>query len=160
LVKDWAASVNRIFRTISGSKRVDKVPFLAFAGEQMICRVTGKTVKELYNSPKTYANAIISTFEFLNADSINVPNAYAGPSEALAFAEANNKLDAIKWFDYQPLMCKQGDICKTEEDIENLEIPDHGKNNLWKNSLATAKLINEKTKFPQVISLSIWSVVH
>ena len=57
-------------------------------------------------------------------------------------------------------MCKQGDICKTEEDIDNLEIPDHGKNNLWKNSLTTAKLINEKTKFPQVISLSIWSVVH
>ncbi|MCJ7648702.1 MAG: hypothetical protein MUP85_08830, partial [Candidatus Lokiarchaeota archaeon] len=65
MVKDWAASVNRIFRTIGGSKRVDKVPFLAFAGEQMICRVTGKTVKELYSSPKVYANAIISTFEFL-----------------------------------------------------------------------------------------------
>ena len=97
--KDWTASVNRIFRTIAGSKRVDKVPFLAFAGEQMICRVTGKTVKELYISPKVYANAIITTFEFLNTDSINVPSAYAGPSEGLAFAEANNKLDAIKWFD-------------------------------------------------------------
>jgi len=160
LVKDWAASVNRIFRTIGGSKRVDKVPFLAFAGEQMICRVTGKTVKELYSSPKIYANAIISTFEFLNADSINVPSAYAGPIEALAFAEVNNKLDAIKWFDYKPLMCKQGVICKTEEDIDNLEIPDHGKINIWKTSLQAAKMINEKIHFPQVISLSIWSVVQ
>ncbi|MFX1445601.1 MAG: hypothetical protein ACFFHV_19470, partial [Promethearchaeota archaeon] len=136
---DWVASVNRIFRTISGSKRIDKVPFLAFAGEQMICRITGKTVRELYSSPKIYSNAIIETFEFLNADSINVPSAYAGPSEALAFAEVNNKLSAIKWFDYKSLMVKQGEICQTEEDIERLEIPDHGKNDLWKNSLLTAK---------------------
>jgi uroporphyrinogen-III decarboxylase len=157
---DWIASVNRIFRTIAGSKRIDKVPFLAFAGEQMICRITGKTVRELYSSPKTYSNAIITSFEFLNTDSINVPSAYAGPSEALAFAEANNKLNVIKWFDYQPLMVKQGAICQTEEDIDKLEIPDHGKNNLWKNSMLTAKMINEKINFPQVISLSIWSVVQ
>jgi uroporphyrinogen-III decarboxylase len=158
---DWVGSVNRIFRTISGSKRIDKVPFLAFAGEQMICRITGKTVRELYSSPKIYANAIIKTFEFLNADSINVPSAYAGPSEALAFAEANDKVNAaIKWFDYKSLMVKQGEICQTEEDIEKLEIPDHSKNDLWKNSLLTAKMINEKIQFPQVISLSIWSVVQ
>jgi len=157
---DWVASVNRIFRTIGGSKRIDKVPFLPFAGEQMICRVTGKTVKELYNSPNVYANAIIQTFEFLHSDSINIPSAYAGPSEALAFAEANNKLDMIKWFDYKPLMVKQGALCQTEEDIDNLEIPDHGKNELWRNSMLAAKLIHEKTQFPQVISLSIWSVVQ
>ena len=51
---NWVASVDRIFRTISGSKRIDKVPFLPFAGEQMICRITGKTVRELYNSAKTF----------------------------------------------------------------------------------------------------------
>lgn len=157
---DWFASSNRLMKALSGSKRIDRVPYLPIIDEQMLCRVTGMTAKEILNSPETYSKALIKTNEFFQSDTIPVPTAYAGPAEALAFAEANNRMDTIRWFDYKPLAIKQGEICKTEEDIDKLEIPDHSKIKLWKTTFSAAKLIYEKTKVPPNACFGIWSIVQ
>ena len=160
MLHDWEASKSRIRATFAGSSEIDRVPFFPLACEEMICRISGKTFREIVSSPKAYANAAIMTYEFLKADTLSIPTAYAGPAEALAFAEANNKQNVIKWSDYKVFMVKQGDICKTEEDIEKLEIPDHSKISLWDTCISAVNYAREKTKFPQSCALGIWSVVQ
>ncbi|MHA1486715.1 MAG: hypothetical protein ACTSSC_06040, partial [Promethearchaeota archaeon] len=88
---DWEASRRRIGATIAGGVGIDRVPYFPIVCEEIICRISGKTFRELLSSPKIYGNAAIMTYEFLKADSLAIPTAYAGPAEALAFAEANNK---------------------------------------------------------------------
>ena len=156
---DWDASRKRIIGTFFGTDNIDRVPYFPLACEEMICRITGKTYKEIIASPKNYANAAISTFEFLKADTISIPTAYAGPGEALAFAEANNKTDSIKWFDYKVFMAEQGVVCKTEEDIERLEIPDHRKVSVWDTCISAIEIINKKIGMGG-LCLGIWSVVQ
>lgn len=156
----WLASSQRMQKALRGSKRLDKVPYFPLVCEEMMTRVSGKTLKELINSPKTYANASINTHEFLQADTVLIPTAYAGPAEAYAFAEVNDKLDTIKWYDYRIFMIQQGAVCKTEEDIDKLELPEHSKSGLWKNLLEASKLVSEKTRFPQMCALGIWCVVQ
>lgn len=141
-------------------RKVDRVPFFALINEQMLCRVAGVTVKEMLSSPEIYARAVIGSYEFFGTDTIQIPTSYAGPGEALAFAESNDKLDTIRWYDYKPLSIIQGAVCKTEEDIDKLEIPDHSKSSIWKTSMEAAKIVQEKTKFPQMFGLGIWSVVQ
>jgi uroporphyrinogen-III decarboxylase len=157
---DWSASIKRMLASFTGSPDIDRVPFFPLACEEMICRISGKTFRELSFSPKTYGNAAIQTYEFLKADTIAIPTAYAGPAEALAFAEANNKGDVIKWSDYKVFMAKQGAICKTEEDIEKLEIPDHSKISLWDNCFSAINFIREKISLQPSCALGIWSVVQ
>jgi len=156
---DWKASSKRFTNTLMGIK-TDRVPFFALVLEQMITRVAGINVRTLYSSPKTYANASIMAHEFFNVDAIALPTCVPSPIEGLAFAEANNKPDVVKWFDYAPIFIKQGEICKTEEDIENLEIPDHNKIKLWKTTFEASKIIIDKLKFPQATGAGIWSVVQ
>ncbi|MFW9822780.1 MAG: uroporphyrinogen decarboxylase family protein [Candidatus Thorarchaeota archaeon] len=157
---DWEASRRRIGATLAGLSRIDRVPYFPLACEEMICRVSGKTMRELISSPKAYANAAIMTYEFLKADVLSIPTAYAGPAEAFAFAEANNKREVTKWFDYKVFMVNQGAVCKTEEDIEKLEIPDHSKIKLWDTCYSAVKLVGEKTKSLPSVALGIWSVVQ
>ncbi|MFW9872634.1 MAG: uroporphyrinogen decarboxylase family protein [Candidatus Thorarchaeota archaeon] len=157
---DWEASRRRILASVFGSSEIDRVPFFPLACEEMICRISGKTYRELITSSKAYANATILTYEFLKADTISIPTAYAGPAEALAFAEANNKNDVIKWSDYKVFMIKQGEVCKTEEDIDKLEIPDHSKISLWDTCISAINMIGEKTTFLPSCALGIWSVVQ
>lgn len=157
---DWEASRRRFGATLAGSSRIDRVPYFPLACEEMICRVSGKTMRELISSPKAYANAAIMTYEFLKADVISIPTAYAGPAEAYAFAEANNKKEVTKWFDYKVFMVDQGAVCKTEEDIERLEIPDHSKIKLWDTCYSAVKMVGEKTKSFPSVALGIWSVVQ
>ena len=157
---DWEASRRRIGGTIAGSPGIDRVPYFPIVCEEIICRISGKTFRELLSSPKIYGNAAIMTYEFLKADSLAIPTAYAGPAEALAFAEANSKEDTIKWSDYKVFMAKQGAICKTEEDIEKLEIPDHSKISLWDTCLSAVDFVGKKTRYPQACALGIWSVVQ
>ncbi|MFX1376060.1 MAG: uroporphyrinogen decarboxylase family protein [Promethearchaeota archaeon] len=157
---DWKASKRRLRAAFSGTPDLDRVPFFPLACEEIICRISGKTFRELISSPKTYGNAAIMTYEFLKADTLSIPTAYAGPAEALAFAEANNKEGVISWSDYKIFMVKQGAICRTEEDIEKLEIPDHRKISLWDTSISAVNYIKEKTTFPQSCALGIWSVVQ
>ena len=157
---DWISASNRVMRAFSGSKRIDKVPFLPIIDEQMLCRVMGMTAREIFSSPEIYSNALIHTNEFFQSDTIPIPTAYAGPAEALAFAEVNDKKETIRWFDYRPFAIKQGEVCKTEEDIENLEIPDHSKSKFWKTTFEAARLVYEKTKVPPNACFGIWSVVQ
>lgn len=157
---DWVASASRIVKALAGSRRNDKVPLFFLIDEQIVSRIIGKTTRELLSSPKIFANALIMTAEFIKNDIISIPTAYAGPAEAHAFAEVNNKLDAIKWSDYKALSIQQGVVCKTEEDIDKLEIPDHSKSTIWRTTFETAKVIEEKTKFPQSLGLGIWSIVQ
>ncbi|MCP4763947.1 MAG: hypothetical protein GY870_19400 [archaeon] len=157
---DWQTCLSRFMTVVSGGKKMDRVPFLPLAMEQIISRIIGITSRELVSSPKTYANATINTYEFLHSDYCNLSSAYAGPHEALAFAEANNRKDVIHWDDYKPVFIDQGAVCKTEEDIEKLEIPDHSKIKIWQTSFDAAKMIFNKTKHPQMVCLGIWSVVQ
>jgi len=158
---DWIKSVGRVMKVLGGQvKGLDRIPFFALIDEQFISRIMGITTREILSSPETYANCLIKTAEFIQADTIQIPSAYAGPSEAYAFAEVNNKMDSIQWYDYQPIAIKQGEVCKTEEDIEKLEIPDHSKIDLWETTFTTANIIREKIKFPQSMGVSIWSVVQ
>ncbi|MHA1913695.1 MAG: uroporphyrinogen decarboxylase family protein [Promethearchaeota archaeon] len=157
---DWEASRRRTGATLAGSSKIDRVPYFPLACEEMICRLSGKTLRELTSSPKAYANAAIMTYEYLKADTLSIPTAYAGPAEALAFAEANNKEDVTKWFDYKVFMVEQGAVCKTIEDVEKLEIPDHRKVQLWDTCLSAAKIVGEKTKLHPSCALGIWSVVQ
>ncbi|NVM28538.1 MAG: hypothetical protein HWN65_06820 [Candidatus Helarchaeota archaeon] len=157
---DWKASFNRVLRAINGSKRIDKVPYFALIDEQMLTRINGINVRTLFSSPEIYAKSALIANEFLNTDIIALPTVYAGPVEAVAFAKTNNKTNCIKWFDYQPIFVEQGVICKTEEDIEQLKIPDHGKMKLWNTTFQASKILFEKTEFPQNIGLGIWSVVQ
>ena len=157
---NWEASKRRMRAALSGSLEIDRVPFFPLACEEIICRISGKTLRELLSSHKAYANAAILTYEFLKADTLSIPTAYAGPAEALAFAEVNNKKDIIKWTDYKVFMVKQGAVCKTEEDIEKLEIPDHSKIPIWDTCISAVSSLREKTGFPQSCALGIWSVVQ
>ena len=158
---DWIKSAGRVMMAMSGNvKQLDRVPFFALIDEQFISRIMGITTREILSSPETYANCIIKTAEFIQADTIQIPSAYAGPAEAYAFAEANNKMDSIHWYDYKPIAIKQGEVCKTEEDIEKLEIPDHSKVDLWETTFTAANIIKEKLKYPQSLGVSIWSVVQ
>ncbi len=158
---DWVRSASRMMNTLSGyKKKVDKVPFFPIIDEQFATRIVGRTAKEMLSSPKLYAKSMIMSAEFIRADSIQLPSAYAGPAEAYAFAEANDGMDLIEWYDYKPLAIKQGELCKTEEDIEKLEIPNHTKSGLWKTTYAAAKIIQKKTKYPQNMGLGLWSVVQ
>ena len=70
---DWNASMGRLLGTFMGSPNIDRVPFFPLACEEMICRVSGKTYRELISSPKTYGNAAIMTYEFLKADTCPEP---------------------------------------------------------------------------------------
>lgn len=158
---DWVKSALRLMNAMAGKvKKLDRVPYFALINEQMLCRVAGVTVKEMLSSPEIYAKAVIGSYEFLEVDTIQIPTSYAGPGEALAFAESNDKIDTIRWYDYKPLSIIQGAVCKTEEDIDKLEIPDHSKSPIWKVSTEAANIVNEKTKFPQMFGLGIWSVVQ
>ena len=160
MTKNWAPSVNRFLRTLSGSKRVDRVPYFPLIAEEMVTRISGKTLKELISSPELYAKAAIMSCEFLQADFVFISTTYAGPSEALAFAEVNGKADSVRWYDYKIFMIEQGAVCKTAEDIENLKIPVHSKLNLWQNCMEATRILQEKTSVPQMTPLGLWCVVQ
>ncbi|MBD3338383.1 MAG: hypothetical protein GF353_04710 [Candidatus Lokiarchaeota archaeon] len=157
---NWNSSISRLLKGLSGSKRIDQVPYLPLCGEDTIARISGKTVRELINSPELYAKAAIDSYEFLKADIVSIPTAYTGPAEALAFAEVNGKMDAISWYDYKVFMIKQGAVCKTKSDIENLKLPDHSKSKLWINLFQAAKIIQQEINYPQNCILGLWCVVQ
>lgn len=157
---DWKASIDRLFKMLAGSKKLDKVPYFALVLEQMIARIGGFNIKVIYSNPKLYAKAVIMVNEFFNTDIVSCPTVYAGPGEAIAWAEANDKKSAIKYFDDRPPYVEQGVICKTEADIENLKIPDHSQIKIWDLTFKAAKLILEKTGFPQCVGTGIWSAVQ
>ena len=159
MTHDWRASKAR-FRAAMSGEQPDRVPLYMLVLEQMIARVQGITIRELFSSPKFYANSIINAHEFFHTDNLGLPTAYAGPAEVAAFAEANGKKKTIHWRDYQSFFVEQGEICKTAEDIDNLNIPDHRNLKLWNITFETSNLIYEKINMRGVLGFGIWSLVQ
>ncbi len=142
---DWKASQERMAAVYAG-ETPDRVPLSILTGESIAARITGLTVREMLSSPKKLAEASLTTSEVLGADGLGpaIPP-YAGPMEALAFAKANGKADKFVWFEYRAPHMPEGVICKTEKDIENLEIPDHLKVEPWPTILEASAILKEKS---------------
>jgi hypothetical protein len=102
------------------------------------------------------------TYEFLGTDNIDtVTPPYAGPFEGLAFAKVNGKADQFVWFDYKTPHMPEGKICETEEDIDNLQIPDHSKVEPWPTIFKAMTIIAEKTGAPPQFCPSLtWSNIQ
>ncbi|MHA1350330.1 MAG: hypothetical protein ACTSPZ_05765 [Promethearchaeota archaeon] len=51
---DWEASRRRIGGTIAGSDKIDRVPYFPIVCEEIICRISGKTFRELLSFENFY----------------------------------------------------------------------------------------------------------
>jgi hypothetical protein len=79
----------------------------------------------------------------------------------LAWAKANGKADKFVWFDYKTPHMPEGVICQTEEDIDDLEIPDHSKAEPWPTILEASAIIAERTGMAPVFAPSLtWSSIQ
>jgi uroporphyrinogen-III decarboxylase len=158
---DWKASNERMAAVFSG-ETPDRVPLLILSGESTGVRISGLTVREMLSSPKKLAEVSLQTYEFLGTDNLDtVVPPYAGPMEALAFAKVNGKADKFVWFDYRTPHMPEGAICKTEKDIEDLEIPDHSRVEPFPTIFEATAILTEKTGVPPVFSPSLtWSNVQ
>ncbi len=158
---DWAASNERM-RAVFTGEASDRIPFAILSGESTGARITGLTVKEMLSSPKKLAEASLTTYEVLGTDNLDtVVPPYAGPIEALGFAKANGKADKFVWFDYRTPHIQEGLLCKTEEDIDNLQIPDHLNMEPLKTILEATAILTEKTGCSPIFAPSLtWSNVQ
>jgi len=142
---DWQASSERMVTTMLGGTP-DRVPLTFLATEDIAARISGLTVREMLMSPKQLAEVSIQVNEVLGGDTCNlVITPYCGPYEGLAFAQANGKADQFEWKDYSTPFIREGVVCATEKDIEELEIPDHSKMEPWPTIMRAMEIIYEKT---------------
>lgn len=158
---DWKASNERMAAVFAG-ETPDRVPLAILSGESTAARITGLTVREMLSSPKKLAEASLTTYEVLGSDNLDtVVPPYAGPVEALAFAKVNGKADKFVWYDYRAPHMPEGQICESEKDIENLEIPKHLEVEPWPTILEATAILTEKTGAPPVFAPSLtWSNVQ
>jgi uroporphyrinogen decarboxylase len=159
---DWKASKERMAAVYAG-ETPDRVPLAILSGESTAARITGLTVREMLSSPKKLAESSLTTYEVLGTDNLDtVVPPYAGPFEALAYAKVNGKdTDQFVWFEYRAPHMPEGMICKTEKDIEDLEIPDHLKIEPWPTILEASAILTEKTGISQPFSPSLtWSNIQ
>ncbi len=142
---DWKASAERMI--IAGMGGIpDRVPLTFLATEDIAARISGLTVREMLMSPEQLAKVSIEVNEVLGNDICGlVTTPYCGPYEGLAFAKANGKEDQFEWKDYTSPFIREGAVCRTEQDIDNLEIPDHSKVEPWPTILRAMSIISEKT---------------
>lgn len=141
---DWKASRERIIATVSGGIP-DRVPVTFLASEDIAARISGLTIRDMLTSSKKLAEVSVQVYEILGADNVGiVATPYCGPYEGLAFAKANNKEDMFVWKDHTTPFIREGTICRTEEDIDNLEIPDHSKVEPWPTILNAMARIKEE----------------
>lgn len=159
--RDWQASAERIIATFLG-ETPDRVPLMFIASEDIAARVSGLTVREMLTSPKKLADVSIQVCEVLGGDNASVVvTPYCGPYEGLAFAKANGKADTFAWKDYSTPFIHEGETCKTEADIEQLEIPDHSMVEPWPTILEAAAIVREETGMPAPFAPSLtWSSVQ
>lgn len=141
---DWKASAARMEQTLSGDAP-DRVPFIFDLQEDITCRVVGATVRELLADSERLAEAAIQTAEFVGQDSVGVMGAYAGPYEALSFAQANDREDLFHWYDYATPFLDTGKLCATEDEIQRLRVPSHREMEPWPTLFRAAKLIEKET---------------
>lgn len=141
---DWVASSERMVTTMLGGTP-DRIPVSFIATEDIAARISGLTIREMLMSPERLAEVSIQVNEVLGNDSCPlVITPYCGPYEGLAFARANGKEDQFEWKDYTTPFIHEGAVCRTEKDIESLEIPDHRKVEPWPTILRAAQIIHEK----------------
>ena len=91
MTHDWRASKAR-FRAAMSGEQPDRVPLYMLVLEQMIARVQGITIRELFSTPKFYANSIINAHEFFHTDNLGLPTAYAGPAEVAALIKVGRQI--------------------------------------------------------------------
>lgn len=158
---DWQASAERLAATFLG-ETPDRVPLVFIASEDLAARISGLTIRELLASPQTLADASIQVNEVLGCDAAPVVlNAYCGPYEGLAFAQANGKGDQFVWKEYSTPFLREGKVCASEKDIEALEIPDHEKTEPWPTILEAMALVGEKTGIHHGFNPSLtWSSIQ
>lgn len=159
---DWKPAAERVAATFAG-ETPDRVPFATVAHEDIAARISGLTIREMLMNPKRLAEVTIQINEFLGNDMImsSAVPAYAGPLEGFAYARANGKVDKFVWKDYGTPFIREGSLCETEKDIEQLQIPDHLKVEPWPTMLKALAIIKEKTGIDPGFALSLtWSNVQ
>jgi len=145
MARDYQACLER-FTTMALGMTPDRVPLFFLTSEDVAARVTGLTIREMMTSPEVLAEKTIMVNDFLGGDGMAlVVNPYCGPLEGLAFAKANGREDVFVWKDYTTPFIREGLLCQTEEDIENLEIPDHSKIEPWPTIFKAIAIVHEKT---------------
>jgi uroporphyrinogen-III decarboxylase len=158
---DWKASAERLAVTLLGGTP-DRVPLMYMASEDIAARISGLTIREMLASPQTLADVSVQVNEVLGSDGAPVVlNAYCGPYEGLALARANGRAELFEWKDYSTPFLREGKVCATEKDIENLEIPEHARTEPWPTILEAMALVGEKTGLPHPFAPSLtWSSVQ
>jgi uroporphyrinogen-III decarboxylase len=142
---NYTASFKR-FATVIWGGIPDRVPVFFLASEDVAARVSGLTIREMISSPEILAEKTIMVNNFLGGDGmVLVVNPYCGPFEGLAWANANGRKDVFVWKDYTTPFIREGLLCKTEEDVDNLIIPDHSTVEPWPTMFAAMKIVQEKT---------------
>jgi uroporphyrinogen-III decarboxylase len=158
---DWKASIERITAVFAGEVP-DRVPYDITIDQAPGTRIAGLTVKELLSSPKVMAERSIEACELLGVDlphTIVLP--YAGPMEAFAIAKVNGKAKEFIWQDYDSGYMNEGKVIEKEEDIENLELPDHMKVEPWPTVLKACAIMKEKIGMAPGFSTSLtWSHIQ
>jgi len=145
MIRDYKACQERI-RTVMLGETPDRVPLSFLTSEDVSARITGLTIRELVSSPELLAEKTIMVNNFLGGDGMTLAtNAYCGPFEGLAYARANGREDVFVWKDHTTPFIREGLLCQTEEDIENLRIPDHTKIEPWPTFFKALKIIGDKT---------------
>lgn len=143
--RDYSACLERISNTIVGITP-DRVPLIYLTSEDISARIAGISIREMLSTPELLADKTIMINDFLGGDGMaTAVNVYCGPLEGLAYAIVNNKKEAFVWKDYTSPFVREGIICKTEEDIDNLQIPDHTQVEPWPTLFKAIAIIQEKT---------------
>ncbi|MFX0133647.1 MAG: uroporphyrinogen decarboxylase family protein [Candidatus Hodarchaeota archaeon] len=140
---DWNSRIERVSKALLGAE-VDRPPFLIMAGEQMISRVMGCTIHDLYNDGKYWAKATIKTQEFFSSD---VPYVCLDP--ALLNAEAFGATFIHRKY-LTSTATPEDRLIKTPEDVDKLEIPDYSKAGLYPELVKAFKYLQEYTHSPVI----------
>jgi uroporphyrinogen-III decarboxylase len=142
---DYKANLERFATAIFGGIP-DRVPVVFLTSEDVAARISGLTIREMMSSPERLAEKTILVNNFLGGDGMSlVINPYCGPFEGLAWARANGRNDVFVWKDYTTPFIREGLLCKTEEDVDKLIIPDHSKVEPWPTIFKAIKIVQEKT---------------
>ncbi len=141
---EYTASVERMASVLMGGIP-DKVPLFFLTSEDISARITGLTIREMMSSPEIMAEKTILVNDFLGGDIMSlVANPYCGPFEGLAYATVNDKPEAFVWKDYTTPFLREGVVCKTEKDIEDLVIPNHMEVEPWPTLFKAMAILQER----------------
>lgn len=158
---DWKASIERVSASYAG-ETPDRVPCMLFLDENAGSRISGLTIREMLASSKRLAAVSLDVYEYLGMDNLwLLTGPYLGPFEGLAIAKANGKGDQFVWKEHSTPHLREGLVCRTEKDIENLQIPDHTKVQPWPTILEALVINREKTGMQPALNLSLtWSNIQ